>query len=614
VNWQHLRTFLWLRWRLFLNQSRRGGQINAVLTMIIAIAVMVMALPAFAASFVASLLLTPRLSPLELMYVADVLVGVFLFFWAMGLVAELQRTETLSVDRFLHLPVSVRGVFALNYFSSLVRLSVLVFGPILFGLALALPFTKGVWMLVALPLTAAMFLLVSALSYQFQGWLASLMANPRRRRTVTVMSIGTFVLLCQLPQLLNIIRPWQPPAEQTEARDKELAELLHQLQAAEITPEQYTARSEEVNQRFGAAEQQRLLQMQSDGERLAIRLNQFIPIGWLPYGILSAAQRSVLPAFLCLTGMALLGSLSLWRAYRTTLRLYQGGFSSGQAPRVRPLPAKAKTTDRAAGQTMLEWRLPGVSEPVSAVALAGFRSLLRAPEAKMMLLTPLLMGGIFGAMLVTNAPEMPVQARPLLALGGMMLVLFGLLQIMGNQFGFDRDGFRTFVLSAAGRREILLGKNLAFAPFACGLFATMLVVVEIVCPLNFWQVVAALAQFMSVFLLFCLVMNLFSIYTPQRIGAGSMKASHPKLLTVFLQMIMFSFLFPLTIVPAAVPLAVGALLDWDGRIAGSPVSLALSLMLCAAVATGYHFGLDLQARELQKREQKILDTITNRAA
>ena len=45
-----------------------------------------------------------------------------------------------------------------------------------------------------------------------------------------------------------------------------------------------------------------------------------------------------------------------------------------------------------------------------------------------------------------------------------MFVLFGVVQLMANQFGFDRDGFRVFVLSAARRRDILLGKNLSFAP------------------------------------------------------------------------------------------------------------------------------------------------------
>ena len=64
--------------------------------------------------------------------------------------------------------------------------------------------------------------------------------------------------------------------------------------------------------------------------------------------------------------------------------------------------------------------------------------------------------------------------RPLVAIGGMAFVLFGVVQLMANQFGFDRDGFRVFVLSAARRRDILVGKNLSFAPLVMGMAAIML--------------------------------------------------------------------------------------------------------------------------------------------
>src|SRR5207247_1499819 len=63
-------------------------------------------------------------------------------------------------------------------------------------------------MLVVLPLVAAFALAVTALTYQFQGWLASMMVNPRRRRTVIVLLTAGFILLFQLPNLINIMRPW----------------------------------------------------------------------------------------------------------------------------------------------------------------------------------------------------------------------------------------------------------------------------------------------------------------------------------------------------------------------------------------------------------------------
>ena len=62
----------------------------------------------------------------------------------------------------------------------------LAFVPVLFGLSLGLVFSRGLLLLPVLPLTAALLFMVTALTYQYQGWLASLMGNPRRRRTMAV--------------------------------------------------------------------------------------------------------------------------------------------------------------------------------------------------------------------------------------------------------------------------------------------------------------------------------------------------------------------------------------------------------------------------------------------
>ena len=59
MNTQHLRAFLWLRWRLRINQLRRAGTVNAVLLMIMAGFALLFAL----AMFVFSLLLALYLSP-----------------------------------------------------------------------------------------------------------------------------------------------------------------------------------------------------------------------------------------------------------------------------------------------------------------------------------------------------------------------------------------------------------------------------------------------------------------------------------------------------------------------------------------------------------------------
>src|SRR5207244_10712730 len=111
----------------------------------------------------------------------------FLFACTSSEVAYLKRTHSLSLDNLLPFPLSLTGAFVTNYLASLVSLSMILFFPALAGLALGLVFAKGPIMLWLVPLLAAFMLMITAITYQFQGWLASLMQNKRRRRTVIVV-------------------------------------------------------------------------------------------------------------------------------------------------------------------------------------------------------------------------------------------------------------------------------------------------------------------------------------------------------------------------------------------------------------------------------------------
>src|SRR5207248_6112469 len=112
-------------------------------------------------------------SPRVLMFIWDGVVAAFLFFWIIGLLADLQRSESLSLEKFLHLPVSLTGAFLINYTSSLLSVNLLIFAPAMLGLTLGLILTKGPMMALLLPLVASFLLAVTALTYQFQGWLAA---------------------------------------------------------------------------------------------------------------------------------------------------------------------------------------------------------------------------------------------------------------------------------------------------------------------------------------------------------------------------------------------------------------------------------------------------------
>ena len=84
----------------------------------------------------------------------------------------------------MHLPVSPAGAFLINYVGSSIGLSLILFLPAMIGLGIGLISVAGLLMLLLFPLIAAFFLMVTAVTYQFRGWLASMMTNPRRRRTI----------------------------------------------------------------------------------------------------------------------------------------------------------------------------------------------------------------------------------------------------------------------------------------------------------------------------------------------------------------------------------------------------------------------------------------------
>jgi ABC-2 type transport system permease protein len=622
LNAQHWLAFLWLRWRLLANQWRRGGRVNFVLMMIVAGAALVAAVPLFAASCAVGFYAFRQSAPVHLLYAWDGVVVSFVFVWSIGLVTELQRTETLSLSKFLHLPVSIKSAFLINYVSSLLCLSLSIYVPILFGLGLGLAFAKGPRLLLALPLSAAFLLMATALTYQFQGWLASLMSNPRRRRTVVMAATAFFVLVFQVPNLLNVVGPWGVRQRADASRDlvENLAALNRGFEAHEFDAQELLRRQQKIIEQH-QLESKRLSRQTADYWQKRIRLfNLLLPIGWLALGIMAAAEGNLTPALLGTLAMTLIGAGSLWRAYRTTLGLYQGKFtgrkSKVQSQRpghcLRSAPSHRIIEANATYPNLLEARVAGLSEPVAAVALGAFRSLLRSPEAKMMLLTPLLLTAVLGASVLRRPNDLPVALRPLVAIGALVVVLFGMLQLMANQFGFDRDGFRVFILCGASRRDILFGKNLAFAPLTLALAATVLMILQVVCPLRIDHLLAMFPQFVSMFLLFCALTNLLSIYAPIAIAAGSLKPANPKLLSVLLQLAMFLFLFPLTQIPTLLPLGIEAILEWRGWTRGAPVYLALSLLQCAAVIFLYGWSLKWQGRLFQSREQKILETVTNR--
>ena len=637
MSWPHLQAFVWLRYRMMVNHWRRAGAINAAVMIILAVIVLATIVPVGIGSFVAGVFLIPRAEPAHLMYAWDALLVLFLLFWTLGLLSELQRNESLSIVKFLHLPVSVNEAFLLNYVSSLMRLSLLFFGPMALGYALALVYVRGVEQWATVPLLAGFGLMVTALTYQFQGWLTLLISNPRRRRAVVVGSTAVVILLCQLPNLLNLYGPWNPRSDadrfaaqraeqerslaefqslkedydevlrrqQTEGAQFDLGPVLKGLEARRAG---IAAHQREQGERRIADEQRSSEEMEAKAAHTVGLVNLALPVGWLPLGVCRAAEGRPWPAVLGLAGMLAVAGVSLGRAYRTTVAMYRGQASNSRqrAPVARPTPTRGPARSR------LETRIPGLSEPAAAIAVAGFWSLIRAPEVKLALLSPLILGPIFGSMMLRGPTEIAPAFRPLLGVGAIATVLFGLLQIMGNMFGVDRDGFRVFVLSAVPRRTILHGKNLTFLPLALPISALFLIILQVIRPMRLDHFAAMVPQFASMYLLFALLADVLSIYVPYAINPGTLKPANPKGLTILVQLLVFMALFPLTQALTVLPLAAEFGLNAFGWGSPVPVALLLTLVECAAVVWFYRFALRHLGRGLLLREQQILETVTNR--
>jgi ABC-2 type transport system permease protein len=577
-----------------------------------------------------------------LMYIGDALAIGFLISWIAGLLTELQRSEGLSLEKLLHLPVSLNGAFLMNYLTSLASLTMVIFLPPMIGLSLGLVFSRGPGMLLLGPLVAGFLLMVTAVTYQFQGWLASLMVNKRRRRMVIVLVTSTFILLGQLPNLINLWGPWRSSSDQNKSHPIEESAQIHRaFESGQITREEYDRRQAEISEAirpFGGRPADGLPRWDRMSEAVVLA-NIVFPPGWMALGIKGLAEGQLWPALLATVGMTMIGTVSLRRSYRTTLRMYTGSFTKGKrvsvaassqmgtamSPPASDLGQPGSEEKIAAGTLgthhagpakarfrLLEMKIPGLSEHASIVSLAGLRSFLRAPEAIMMVLTPVIMVLVFGGVILRNRSSMPETFRPLVAFGAMAIVLLSYQQIMGNQFGFDRNGFRVFVLSPARRRDILLGKNLTMAPLILGLAAIMAIFIQVFTPMRLEQFLAVPLQCISMFMVFCMLANCLSIFGPAPVAGGAFKRGNIRGIPLLLHFA-FMFAFPLTQAPMLLPFALEYLLEDLSNVRGLPICFVLSLGQLLAVAFLYRLVLDLEGNWLQAREKKILEIVAAKA-
>ena len=578
MNWSQLRTIIWLRWRLSRNQWSRGGTLNAVLTIIITFIGLGIGLAGGVVGLLTGTFALAKASPPVMLVVWDMIIGLFLFFWLAGIVSEIQRSETIDISRLLHLPISLRNVFMINYIASHLTTSIILFLPGMLGLSAGLILGGRGFMGLMFPLVLSIIFMVTAWTYCLRGWLVTLMMNKRRRRTIIAGITFAFILLSQIPYILGNL---------ADDRNRHRPKTPESVQIEQETPDESGEREKIVLPK---------------GLLLA---HKVVPFLWVGNGAMLLAEGNAWPAVLYAAGGFAIGALGLRRAYRSTLRFYQGQ-TAGKSTKRKPKAEKLAGT----GRNLIERQIPGIPEEAAASATAFFRCLMRAPEVKMMLATNFIMLLIFGTMIfIRRSANISDNFRPFIATGAVIFMFLSLSQLMYNVFGFDRGGFRQLVLLPARRKDIIFGKNLAFLPIAAGIGVIFLVFVKVVMRISFVTFIAAGLQLLAAFVMISMVGNLVSILVPYRVAAGSLKPTKSSTKTGVLIFLSRMF-FPIIVAPIFFPPAMGLVISRFSRLPAAPVNLLFSAALLALLALFYRLSLGPLGELLQRREKEILQVVT----
>ncbi len=600
MNWEQFRAILWLRWRLSRNQLSRSGSFGAVIAALAVAMLVLLAVGAGAGATLIGVFALKSASATDLMFVWDGVIFFVLLFSLIAVLTELQRSESVDLTRLLHLPIGLKQVFVFNYLASLVSLGTVLALAIMLGLAAGLIISQGPQFLLALPLVAGFLFMVTAWIYCLRGWLLSLMVNPRRRRAIIMWITLGVILIGQSPQLIHFVVP------RKSKRDRAAQQTTQQ--AAEQKPDSQSATNaapgiQDAHAMAKAAQDEKKARAMS----VATRVNQWVPVLWPANGARGLAAGEMLPALWGSAGMFALGWLGLSRAYRATLRFYRADERMKPA-KVAPAPSGAAKPAR----NLIEKRLPWLADDTAALALAQFRSMTRAPEVRMMLAMGLFMAIFLPAMIFWrggNTMNLPEAARPFTATGTVVMVLFTLLQLVCNQFGCDRDGFRGLVLLPTPRDRVLLGKNVAMLPLAAVIAMLPIAAVSVVAKLSPVVVLATVLQFAAAFLMYCTIGNLASILLPYRIAAGSLKPTKQAWQTS-LGVMMVHLSFPLVIWPVLIPPALGLALERFAGWPAGPVNFLAALLLAGLFGTLYGLTLRPLGRLLGRRETRILQAVT----
>jgi hypothetical protein len=429
--WRTLRAFAWMRWRVLMNSLERTGardtverlslaieQIGPIIafTLLVPSAVGLAGLGAYAGYWL------PGTDRVVVFDALRVLLLISSGFCVVGplIMPSMERTNAV---RLLLLPIHRRTLYIAYAASAFGEPWVLLATAAMAGVSAGLLFAGAV-VAAAVTFVAGTLLVLAlvGLSTLCASLLHLVFRDRRRGELLALIFIVVVPMLGLLPSFMG---PQGQTREERRAERRARAERL--------------ARGEEhLNER---------------GIRIALSAYGFLPSELYVRTTRQAAHRERTTAAISLAGLGL--SVGVLHALGM---LTFSGLLRSPGSSTRRQAARATLFDRAS--------VPGVSRATMAVAHAQLCLTLRTPRGRSMLLSPLLVFGMFAILLRRNAGVFDAGFATLSNGLGLATVSAGtcvlaILPFAVNQFAIDGAGLTLALLSPLGRRELLVGKAVA---------------------------------------------------------------------------------------------------------------------------------------------------------
>jgi len=457
---QPLRLLFWLKWKLMLRGYRRNpsSAIGAVLMLLFFFPLAVVLALLCAEGF------TQMAPPNNANLLRAVLLGIYLL-WLLGPTMGYALNESYDITRLFVYPLSLRQIFAGAMLGSLLDVPVLLLLPTLIAILTA--FTRDGPSFVFSFCAVGLFLLHTlSLSQTVILAGAGILRSRRFRDLVTVLIPLVWILWYIFTQTLS-----------RHAGPVDWTTLL------------------------GSP---------------AWNIVNYLPPGFAARAVVAAerGQYVVAAGFLLALSGVTVGTVYL--AAWLLQKIYAGDILTRPAGARAPAPPPAVSAPSRPVRVS-SGPFAGMLPPVlQAVMAKEIRYLFRDPYFKIVLmnLVYMLVAAGFGVVNTARDERFALLSAGMV-LGGTWMLLLGEMQVICNLFGTEGSAASLLFLFPASRRQIILGKNLAFFVALSAINLTFLVILAALGHAFRW--IGLLLCWMELALVACLALgNLVSVYFPYR--------------------------------------------------------------------------------------------------